>query len=193
MTAEATPGTVMFDLGAGQVLVEPAGPHMLVPVGVLEALCEKAGAEATEVFARTLGYEIGLRAASRLTGQSDPDARRSVRLLSPEDVAAELGASWAIAGLGRLSLERWGRALLAVVEASPLEEAGDAMLAWALQGAIRGVTGDTATVARLSREGTRARFLIGSPRACERARALVAGGATWVEAIAMLHEGGGGA
>src|SRR5579883_3206155 len=101
---------VRFDLPSGSVRASGDARVALVPVEVLE---EIARTPAAEVAGRAMGAAIGKRAASRL---GDAGAA------SVEAFVTQLAGEMAVAGYGVLSVERWGRALVVVVEHCALPE-----------------------------------------------------------------------
>lgn len=169
--------TVEFDLNRGQIALRDGGERVLVPADALLALCQSAGTEALVDFGRRLGTEAGRRAAERLGEARDA---------SVEDVVNHLGGDLALLGLGSLGLERWGRALVLVVNHSPFGPTGDALVAAVLQGALQRAFGRDTGVVALERDDRRARFLVTSPRGAERVRAWLDEGTSWAEALAKL-------
>jgi hypothetical protein len=175
---------VTFDLVHGLVAVGDATAHVVVPAGALGVLCGAAGAEATVAFGRALGEAIGTRVASRLR------TREAARAAAVEEVLEALGAEVAVTGLGSLSIERWGQALVLVVDHAPaLGPHADELAAALLEAALRALTGRDARVGLLGREGGRARFLVASAAAIARVRAALAAGRGWGEALVALHGG----
>ncbi len=171
---------VTFDLTHGLVHLEGAPSRVLVPAEALLALAAAAGAEATATFARTLGEPLGRRVAARLSEQSVIGA--------PVEVVVEhLGGEMALAGLGSLGLERWGRAAVLVVDQSPLGGAGDVLLEGVLAGAVGAAAARTVHVLRLGRDGVRARFLLGGEPGVARVRGWLAEGVPWGDALVRLH------
>src|SRR5262245_38721231 len=104
---------VTFDLSHGLVHLEGAPSRLLVPSDALVLLAKAAGPEAAAMFGRSLGEAMGRRVASRLA------ATEGVSSTPVEVVVDHLGGELALAGLGSLGLERWGRALVLVVDQSP--------------------------------------------------------------------------
>ena len=98
-----------------------------------------------------------------------------------------LGGEIAIAGLGALELERWGHALVLVIDHSPLGAVGDALIEAVLAAAIEAATGKRVRTLALARDATRARFLVAGGAAVEKARAWLSEGMSWGEALAKLH------
>ena len=169
--------SVEFDLARGQIALRGETGRLLVPADALLALCQAAEPEARKDFARRLGTEIGRRVAERL-GAADQ--------ASPEAVVEHLGGDWALMGLGSLALESWGKALLLHVVDSPLGDAGDDVLGGAFEGALQRGFGRDAAVVRLTRDGSRVRFLVTSRSGGERVEQWLAGGSSWIEVLGRL-------
>ena len=171
---------VTFDLNRGLVHLEGEPARILAPAAALVALADAAGPGATAVFAVTLGESMGRRVADRLEGDGVGAA--------PVDVVVDhLGGELALAGLGSLALERWGRAVVLVVDHSPLGAEGDALLEGVLAGAIAAAADRAALALRLGRDGVRARFLLGSAAGVAKVQAWLADGVPWGEALVRLH------
>jgi hypothetical protein len=130
-----------------------------------------------------MGAPIGQRVASRFAG----DGTEGVRAASIEGVVDHLGGELALLGLGALALERWGHALVLVLDHSPLPASGDALLEAVLASALEAATGRPAQALAIGRDGARVRFLVAGRAAVEKARGWIAQGMSWGEAIAKLH------
>jgi hypothetical protein len=171
---------VTFDLTHGLVHLEGAPSRLLVPADALLALARAAGPEAAAAFGRSLGESMGRRAAARFEGDG--------LVAAPADVVLDhLGGELALAGLGSLGLERWGRALVLVIDRTPLDAGGDALLEGMLAAAIEAASGRRAHVIALGREGGRTRFLVGGEAAAAKVRAWLSEGLSWGEALMRLH------
>jgi hypothetical protein len=170
---------VRFDLTHGSVLAGGDGGErvLLVPIGALDDLVLSAPQEAVEALGRALGSAIGRRAAARMDPKTVP----------MDAFVTQLAGEAAIAGVGLLSIERWGRALVAVVDDSPL---AGTLLAPLLAGAVEAASGRRVSCALLSRDERTARVLLGSEAGIMRAREWIASGLPWAEALAKLHGGG---
>lgn len=179
---------VTFDLGRGLVEQQGAGAGILVPAVALSALCAAAGSDAVRAFGREVGVAMGHRIATRLGGAGTLGAP-AVRSATLGTVVDELGGEVALAGLGAVTLERWGRALVVCVDGSPLGAEGDALVEAVLEGAFQAATGSAATTVRLEREGARARFFIGGSAATVRVRGWIREAVSWADALARLHAG----
>jgi hypothetical protein len=183
---------VTFDLGNGLVHVEGAPSLLLVPGPALAELCAAAGPEAVAAFGKAIGEPMGRRLASRFSaGEADGGGSvgsvGSVGAASLEAVVDHLGGEIAIAGLGALELERWGHALVLIIDHSPLGAGGDGLIEAVLEAAMEAATGKRVRTLALARDATRARFLVAGNAAVEKARAWLAGGMSWGEALAKLH------
>lgn len=175
---------VTFDLPNGQVHLVPGhvesdnGRAVIVPAAALDALAAAAG----EPAARELGLSIGRSLGTRLSGRLD------VRSGGLDEVVTELATEVALVGLGTLSLERWGRALVVCVSEVPLNgRPGDALITAAIEGLLSVATGREVRALLLAREGASLRVLVGKGASIERVAGWLAGGVAWGEALTRLH------
>ena len=172
---------VTFDLARGLVQQEGAPSGLIVPAEALAALAHAAGPEASSAFGRSVGEAIGRRVVSRLA-KTD-----GVRAAGVSAVVEHLGGELAMTGLGSLGLERWGRAVVLVIDQSPLGAAGDALLESVLAGALAVVAGEQSSLTVLEREGGRVRFLVTSRAGIDKVRAWLDEGVSWGDALVRLH------
>lgn len=182
---------VTFDLAFGHVHLDGAPTRVMVPADALLALCEAAGEDEAANLGHAIGDAMGRRVAVRLG--PDPDKRaEAVRAAGFERAVSELAGELALIGLGALSAERWGRALVFVVDQCPMGDGGDPLVAVILQAALRALTGNAqARMLPLVREGARSRFLLVSGAAVEGVRERLERGESWGAVLAALHGGGG--
>ena len=194
-------GEVTFDLPFGQVHIDGAPSRVMVPADALIALCESAGPQQVAELGRSIGDAIGRRMRQRLGGAAgEVDAKQqAVRSAPFEQVIEHLAGEVALIGLGSVSAERWGRALVLVVERSPLTPAdggddmvGDSLLGDVLAAAMAAATGAQAQAVRLAREGDKVRFAILSPSSAGGVRSRIAAGHGWGDLLAKLHAPKGG-
>ena len=170
---------VRFDLPNGSVRAggESGERVLLVPTNALDDLVLSAPPEAVEALGRALGAAIGRRAALHVSVND-----------APIDVfVTQLAGEAAIAGVGALSIERWGRALVVVVEDSPLV---GTLLAPLVASAVEAASGRRVSCALLSRDEHAARVLLASDRGVAQVRKWIASGIPWGEALVKLHGGG---
>jgi hypothetical protein len=172
---------VTFDLALGEIRLEHAARRMLVAADAIVKLCEAAGAEAVTSFGHALGESIGQRVARGIGG--------SVRDASLEAVVEHLSGEWALAGLGSLGIERWGRALVVVVDHGPGGADGDRLVEPTLASAMSRAAGTELRSVLLARDGARARFLVTGALGAEKVRTWIGSGVSWAEALVRLHPG----
>lgn len=167
---------VRFNLPRGAVL---AGAHderlLLVPSSIMEELVRTAPPEAIDGLARSLGAAVGRRAATRFD---------SVQNVSVEAFVTQLAGEAALAGIGALTVERWGRAMVVALVDCPLP---DPLLAPLVASAVSAASGRSADGTLLSRDERTARVLVSSERVVERVRAWIAAGTPWAEALARAQ------
>jgi len=191
---------VTFDMQFGHVHLDGAPTRVMVPADALAAVCCAAGDDATRALGRAMGDAMGRRVRVRLDDEHTDVAQRqqSLRSATLDDVIEHLAGELALCGIGALSAERWGKALVLVVDQSPLERHadaagfGDVLTASVLEGALVSAAGAEAAVVLLDRDGVRARFLAVSPAAAAIARERLAASESWGSIIAALHVGAGG-
>jgi hypothetical protein len=184
---------VTFDVEHGHVELSDGEAQLLVPVSAL------VSAAAGGVAGRDLGRAIGAAALARVakrigaglakTGTMPPpsNAWEAVRGAPLEVVVDLLGGELAVIGVGNLRVERWGRALVFVLDPCTIGEAGDALLCGALEGALGGVARREVAAAVIDREGAQARVLVGNARAVVAAAEQVRRGAFFTEVVQSLH------
>jgi hypothetical protein len=173
---------VTFDLSSGQVHLQDSQTTVIVPASALAELCSAAGEQATARFGRAIGQAMGKRVASRLGGPEQ--SRTQIESSTVEGFVEHLGGEFALAGMGTLSLERWGRALVLVLDrgSSP-----SALLCALLESALEAATGRAVRCLRIMQEDLRERFAVTNPEAATRAQAWLAEGASWGEVLVKLH------
>ena len=180
---------VTFDLAYGHVHLDGAPNRVLVPSDALVALCEAAGDQAAAALGGAMGKALGHRVAVRLAPSSEqrqPDVAKAPW----EGVVEQLAGELALLGLGSLGAERWGKALVLVVDQSPLGDRGDSLLAEILSAAFGELSGKPACAVRLERNGVRARFVVVSEQIAAGVRQRLSAGTSWGAVLAKLHPGG---
>jgi hypothetical protein len=173
---------VTFDLVRGQLRLGDSPPGVLVPAKALAELCAASGADAVDAMGSAVGASVGVRLAGRLAG-----ADGGVRGVPVEAFIDHLAGELSLGGIGSLGAERWGRALLLVVDHCPFGAAGDRLVASLLGAAICSATKTDARCVLLARDGDRARFLVTGREAADRVSAWLGSGVGWGEALVRLH------
>jgi len=170
-------GAVRFDLRSGSASDSRGERLVLVPSAALDLLSSEALAKIGE----HLGRECGASVAARLGGES------GVRASDVETVISHLAGELAIAGIGAVHVERWGRALLVVVSNASVND--DAFVGAVLAAAMSAASGRGVAAAALGRNAGEARYFLGSAATAERVRGLVGQGQSYAEVVASLQGG----
>jgi hypothetical protein len=185
-------GEVTFDLACGQVHLDGAPARVMVPADALQVLCEAAGRSSIAELGRVMGEAIGRRIRVRLGAvAADLDGKQhAVREAPFEQVIEQLAMELALVGLGALSAERWGRALVLVVAGSPLGSmSGAALLADILAAALEAAIGIEAAVQHVDRDGTKSRFAVVSAASAAAIQNGLAAGTGFAEILGALQRG----
>jgi hypothetical protein len=181
---------VTFDLVHGLVHLEGAPGRVLVPASALAGLCGAADPGSVAAFGKAIGHSMGLRVAKRLSpiAEVDESGRAAgARGASVETMVDHLGAELSLVGLGSLGMERWGRALVVVVDHCPLGGPGDALLESVIGEAIGAATARNVHAVLLGRDSVRARFFLASGAAASLVRTWLRDGVPWGDTLARLH------
>lgn len=88
--------------------------------------------------------------------------------------------------MGAIGIERWGRALVVVVQGSTLV---GTLLAPLVAAAVEAASGRHVATTLLSRDERAARVLVGSEAGVARVREWMASGIDWGQALTRLHGG----
>jgi hypothetical protein len=171
--------SLRFDLAGGTITVAPRGLRALVPVEALLALLREASPGAARAFGQAMGREIGERVAGRL-GDGTSQATLA-------EILDHLGGELALAGLGSLSIERWGKALVFCSAGGLATPEGEAMMAALLEGALHDGFGRDATVLPIDRSGDVRRYLVASPATARRVQGWLGEGLGYGDALGRLH------
>jgi len=171
-------GAVRFDMTNGATSDSRGTRFVLVPAAALEAL-ERTTPGALAHLGSEVGRACGARVAASLGGDG------SVRASTLDVVVTHLAGELAIAGLGAVAVERWGRAMIVILTNPNVNS--DGFLGAALAGAVTVASGRDVTMIPIGRDGNVVRFLIGTQQTMIRCRSLVSSGKTWMEIIAALQ------
>jgi hypothetical protein len=171
---------VRFDLAKGVVLASSDDRVALVPITALDALARTAPQATVVTLGRAIGGALGQRVADRFGGAE------GVRGAPHESVTSHLAGELAVAGLGTLSIERWGPAIVIFLERPAL--VSDALMAAIVSGALEASSGRALVCEPLGRERGSLRLLVAREATARRARASLASGVSWSDVVARLRE-----
>ena len=175
-------GAVRFDLNRGAASDTRGARLLVVPAAALESV-ERAHAPAVAALGLEIGKACGARVAARLGGDG------GVRNAQLEVVVSHLAGELAIAGIGAVHIERWGRAMVCVVSNTSFPS--DGFLSAVLGGALGAASGRDVAAAPLGKDGNAIRFFIGTKATAEKVRGLVAQGKGFAQIVTSLQQGGG--
>ena len=170
-------GAVRFDLRSGAASDSRGARLVLVPSAALASL----GPDALTKLGLAIGRACGERVASRLGGDG------GVRATQLEVVISHLAGELAISGAFAIHIERWGRAMVAIVTNPSVSD--DAFVGAVLSGALSAASGRDVSAAALGHDGQEARYFLGSAATAERVEELVASGKGHADVVAILQGG----
>lgn len=169
---------VRFDLAKGVVFASSDERLALVPVAALDVLARTAPPHLVAELGRAIGWAMGQRVADRFGGAE------GVRAASHDRVFAHLAGELAVAGFGVAIVERWGRAMIVVVERPALTS--DRFLAAIVCGALEAASGRAIACEPLGRERGALRLLVAREATARRVRLALTAGQPWTEVVARL-------
>ncbi|CAN5571966.1 hypothetical protein BH09MYX1_BH09MYX1_29520 [soil metagenome] len=171
---------VTFHLPTGTVLTADDAHAAVVPTSALAELVRSSPTEARSRFGQSVGEGMGKRIAKRVGGAA------ALMGGDIELVTTHLAAEIALAGLGTLAIERWGRAL--VFHWSGVAVELSEVLNGILEGALASTSGRNVACILLSANGGM-RILATNEDAAGRVRGWMDDGVPWAEALTRLQGG----
>jgi hypothetical protein len=168
-----------LDFGQGQVTLRGQGPCLVVPKGALLDLLSNAGDDATSNFGQQLGTEIGRRMVENLGS--------SIDTVSIESFVEHLGGEVALLGLGSLAVERWGHALVLVVDGAPAGETGVALASAVIAGALQRALSRDVAVVELMKSDSTVRLVVVSRAIGTEVRQWLSEQVPWGSVLTRLH------
>lgn len=172
-------GAVRFDLKSGAATDARGARLVVLPSAALEVL-ERAHPDAVAALGHETGKACGAKVAARLGGDT------GVRGAQLEVVVSHLAGELAVAGLGAVHLERWGRAMVLVL-ANP-SVASERFCGAILAGALGAATGREVATTSLGKDGGGLRFFVGTRATTERVGKMIQSGTPFAQALAALQE-----
>lgn len=172
-----------FDLDHGRVSLADESPMLLVSAPALAEACGSLSAESARKFGASLGAGCGKRVLARLGAEP----------VTLELMVNQLGGEMALAGFGSLSLERWGQALVAKMEACPLDVRARSLMSAFLEGALQSATGRSVRAVFVEGGSRDFRLLLCSEVGAAKVEGWLAEGRSWGDALSALHGSRGAA
>jgi hypothetical protein len=168
-----------IDLARGQLTLSGSGDRVLVPLESLIDLLASSDHAAITAFGASIGTGIGRRIAERLGS--------SIGQASIELFAEHLGGELALTGLGNLSVERWGHALVLSIERLTDSAALELLVSALVEAAIqRSLSRDVAVVSFGRHDNALKLSLLGH-HVKEQVEHAIASGKTYGEVLTDLH------
>jgi hypothetical protein len=170
-------GYFAFDLAHGAVHTRHGDRVLMLSSDVISPLVATAARHGDLTAVRSLGKRMGEHAARSLGGD--------VAGQSPEDVLQHAAGTLALLGWGTLSMERWGRALVLVLEGAPQLDADSLGLAALLGGLLTSLGGRDVACVPIGRS---ARFVVVHPQVAETVWSWAKEGVSLPEIVGRLGE-----
>lgn len=168
-----------IDLAQGKVSLAGSGERVLVPVESLIDLLAASDEEAIRGFGASLGTDMGRRIVERLGN--------AVERASVELYVEHLGGELALTGLGCLSVERWGHALVVVIDGAKDSAAIETLLMALIEAVVqRSLSRDTAIVS-LGRQGDSLKFALLGSHAKDEVEHALSTGKSYGDVLTSLH------
>jgi hypothetical protein len=173
--------SISFDLGRGEVRLTSGEQHILLSPSVVSTLLERSP------FAREIGRSSGEAIAERARNRarSADETLRGVHLAKVVDL---VGGELALLGIGNLRIERWGKALLFVLDPCPLDARADSFLAGLIEGAVYVAGGREVGAVVVDRGEDLVRLFVGTKATVTAAEAMRNEGALFTEVVSRLQE-----
>jgi hypothetical protein len=169
-----------IDLSRGQLTLQGSSGRVLIPTEGLIELLGATSDNSVAAFGAGMGAEIGKRIADRLGAE--------IHQASVELFLEHLGGELALTGLGSLSVERWGKALVLCVEGLKSEACLERVIASLLEAALQRSLSRDAAAILLSREGGSLRFLVAGRHARPKVEQWLASGVPYGDVLTRLHQ-----
>ncbi|HMA94195.1 MAG TPA: hypothetical protein VKP30_16000 [Polyangiaceae bacterium] len=173
-----------IDLSRGQLTLHGSSGRFLVPTEGLIDLLAASSTEAIAAFGAGIGMEIGRRVADRLGTRID---QASVELF-----LEHLGGELALTGLGSLSVERWGKALVLCLESIKVQGSQHAaclerVLAALIEAALQRSLSRDVSAMLLAHDDSTWRFLVAGRHARPQVERWLASGLSYGDVLTRLH------
>ncbi len=177
-------GTYRFHLAEGRITTRERAAQLVLPVSALLQLQSELNVDQLVNFGAALGEEV----AGRLL-QDLPSPRTTTAAI----VADHLGAQLSVMGLGSLSVEFWGEAMVFVLVGCPLltssgsKQPGEFIVSGLLQAVLLRTFSKAARVLPLQRQHQTTRWLVCNETVAGRLTTWVNSGLGAADVLARLN------
>lgn len=168
---------VVYDLSRGQVSLQGRSPVLVLPAEALAQVCGRLDVAALRQFGGVLGKQAGTRIRERLNAAT----------ASLETMVDQLGGEVGLAGLGSLTIERWGQALLVRIEGCPLGLPAHELMSAYVEAALQVTVEREVSALVLERGPESFRLLLCSKAGSTKVKSWLSAGTSWGDALAALH------
>jgi hypothetical protein len=169
-----------IDLARGQLTLSGSGDRMLVPLESLIDLLASSDHDAIAAFGASIGTDIGRRIVERLGS--------SIAQASVELFTEHLGGELALTGMGNLSVERWGQALVLAIEGLQDSAALELLVSALVEAAIQRSLSRDVSVVSFGRQGDVLKLSLLGHHAKEEVEQAMASGKSYGEVLTGLHQ-----
>lgn len=169
---------VLFDLEQGRVRRAEGEPVVVLTASVLSQLC----ATLEESQLRQLGGALGAQAGTVLQQRFGVGSS-----LTLPQLVESLGGEMSLAGLGSLSIERWGDALVVVLTECPLAASAPAVMGAYVEGALQALVERQVNAVLLESTENTFRLLLCGLGAAGKVKQWLADGRSFGDALASLQ------
>jgi len=181
-------GYFRFDLEKGDLSYRDGGRLLAYPFEALRKVLETGLGSIRKTLPYSIGLHLGEECGRRVKSALGADFMDSDT--SPEQFLAHLNAVLALHGLGMVSLETWGEALLVDWQIEPaaalhVVEFQEGVLA----GVLSAATGEPFEAASVDEDGKSMRFLAGSTAIVDMTKIWLGEGCGLGEIVDRLHAG----
>jgi hypothetical protein len=169
-----------IDLARGQLTLLGSGDRMLVPLESLIDLLAASDHDAIAAFGASIGTGIGRRITDRLGA--------SIEQASVELFTEHLGGELALCGLGSLSVERWGHAMVLAIEGLKDSAALELLVSALIEAALQRALSRDVSVVSFGRKDNVLRLSLLSHHAKDLVESAMTTGKSYGEVLTLLHE-----
>ncbi len=169
-----------IDLSRGQLSLMGSSGRVLVPIDGLIDLLAASSNEVVAAFGAGMGTEIGRRIADRLGSAIE---RASIELY-----LEHLGGEIALTGLGNLSVERWGKALVLCIEGLRAAAGLESMVLSLIEAAVQRSLSRDVAVTLLSKGDGLLKLLVAGRHAQAQVEQWLSSGLSYGDVLTKLHQ-----